>query len=147
MCWWGMRRLVIDSNVLTSAFRSRSGASFVLIELVRSERIRMLVTPPLFLEYEDVLKRPEQLAVSRLSLADVDTALEALAALIEPVETHLSWRPQLSDPNDEMVLEAAINGHADALVTYNTAHFRVAAARFGLRLARPAEIIREVIVP
>ena len=143
----GMRRLIIDSNVLTSAFRSRSGASFVLIELVRRERIRMLATPPLFLEYEDVLKRPEQMAVSGLSLADVDIALDALAALIEPVETHLSWRPQLPDPDDEMVLEAAINSRADALVTYNTAHFRIAAARFGVRLARPAEIIREGIEP
>ena len=142
-----MRRLIIDSNVLTSAFRSRSGASFVLIELVRRERIRMLATPPLFLEYEDVLKRPEQMAVSGLSLADVDIALDALAALIEPGETHLSWRPQLPDPDDEMVLEAAINSRADALVTYNTAHFRIAAARFGVRLARPAEIIREVIEP
>jgi putative PIN family toxin of toxin-antitoxin system len=140
-----MRRLIIDSNVLTSAFRSRSGASFVLIELVRRERIRMLATPPLFLEYEDVLKRPEQMAVSGLSLADVDIALDALAALIEPVETHLGWRPQLPDPDDEMMLEAAINSRADALVTYNTAHFRIAAVRFGLRLARPAEIIREVI--
>lgn len=94
-----------------------------------------------------MLKRPAQLAVSGLSLADVDIALDALAALIEPVETHLSWRPQLPDPDDEMVLEAAINGRADALVTCNTAHFRVAAARFGLRLARPADIIREVIEP
>ena len=142
-----MRRLIIDSNVLISAFRSRLGASFALIELVRRERIRMLATPPLFLEYEDVLKRPEQMAVSGLSLGDVDTALDALGALIEPVETHLSWRPQLSDPDDEMVLEAAINGRADALVTYNTAHFQVAAARFGVRLARPVEIIREVILP
>ena len=64
-----------------------------------------------------MLKRSAQLVVSRLSLSDVDTALDALAALIEPVEAHLSWRPQLPDPNNEMVLEAAINGRADALVT------------------------------
>jgi putative PIN family toxin of toxin-antitoxin system len=138
-------RLIIDSNVITSAFRSRSGASFALIELVRRKWIRMLATPPLFLEYEDVLKRPEQLAASRLSLTDMDTALDALVALIEPIEAHLSWRPQLPDPNDEMVLEAAINGRADALVTYNTAHFRAAARRFGVRLARPADILHEVI--
>ena len=66
-----MLRLIIASNVMTSAFRSRFGASFALIDLVRRERIRMLATPPLFLEYEEVLKRPEQLAVSHLSLADV----------------------------------------------------------------------------
>src|SRR5258708_16946924 len=119
-----MLRLIIDSNVLTSAFRSQSGASFALIEFVRREWVRMLATPPLFLEYEDVLKRPEQLAVSRLSLADVDTALDALAALIEPVEARLSWRPQLADPNDEMVLEAATNGRPHPLRTYTTAHFR-----------------------
>jgi predicted nucleic acid-binding protein len=75
----------------------------------------------------------------------VDTALDALAALIEPVEAHLSWRPQLSDPDDEMVLEAAINGRVEALVTYHSAHFRVAVARFGVQLARPADINREVI--
>jgi predicted nucleic acid-binding protein len=114
-----MLRLVIDSNVVASAFRSSLGASFALVELVRREEI--------------------------LSLADVDTALDALAALIEPVEAHLIWRPQLPDPNDEMVLEAAINGRADALVTYNAMHFRVAAARFGVRLARPAEILREAL--
>jgi putative PIN family toxin of toxin-antitoxin system len=142
-----MLRLIIDSNVMTSAFRSRVGASFALIDLVRGERIRMLATPPLFLEYEEVLKRPEQLAVSHLSLADVDMALDALAGLVEPVETHLSWRPQLSDPDDEMVLEAAINGRSDALVTYNAAHFRVAAGRFGVRLARPVDILREAIEP
>lgn len=85
-----MLRLIIDSNVIASAFRSRSGASFALIALVRKEWIRMLATTPLFLEYEDVLKRPAQLAVSRLSLADVDIALDALASLIEPVEAHLS---------------------------------------------------------
>ena len=44
-----------------------------------------------------------------------------LGALIEPVEGHFQWRPQSRDPDDEMVLEAAINGWADALVTYNVA--------------------------
>lgn len=59
----------------------------------------------------------------------------------------LSWRPQLNDPDDEMLLEAAINGRADALVTYNMAHFQMAATRFDVRLARPVEILREVIGP
>jgi predicted nucleic acid-binding protein len=73
-----MLRLVIDANVMASVFRSRLGASFALVELVRREWVRMLATVPLFLEYEDVLKRPEQLAASHLSPADVDTALDAL---------------------------------------------------------------------
>ena len=142
-----MLRLTIDTNVMASAFHSRSGASFALVRLVARKKVRMLATPPLFLEYEAVLKRPEQLAASGLALTDVDTALDALAGLIEPGETHLSWRPQLNDPDDEMILEAAINGRADALVTYNAAHFRAATARFGVRLARPVEILGEVIGP
>ena len=71
-------------------------------------------TPALFLQYEDALKRPEQLRVSR------------------------------RNSTDELVLEATINGQADALVTYNVRHFAQAAARFGLRLARPAEVLEEI---
>ncbi|HJU18291.1 MAG TPA: hypothetical protein VJ770_17705 [Stellaceae bacterium] len=71
--------------------------------------------------------------------------MDALAVLIEPVETYPIWRPQLPDPDDEMVPNAAINGRADAEATCNATHFRVAAARFGVRLACLAEIIREAI--
>jgi len=103
-----------------------------------------LLTPALFLQYEDVLKRPEQLRISRLTLTQVDQILAALGSAAEPVAIHYSWRPQLPDPTDELVLEAAVNGRADALVTYNLRHFAQAAARFGLRLARPAEVLEEM---
>jgi predicted nucleic acid-binding protein len=103
-----------------------------------------LLTPALFLQYEDVLKRPEQLRVSRLTLTQVDEILAALASAAEPVTIHYSWRPQLPDPTDELVLEAAVNGRADALVTYNVRHFAQAAARFGLRVARPVEVLEEI---
>jgi predicted nucleic acid-binding protein len=103
-----------------------------------------LATPALFLQYEDVLKRPEQLRVSRLTLDAVDRILAALASAIEPVEVHYSWRPQLPDPGDELVFEAAVNGRAEALVTYNLRDFVGAADRFGLRIARPAEVLEEI---
>jgi predicted nucleic acid-binding protein len=60
------------------------------------------------------------------------------------VEIHYTWRPQLPDPDDEMVFEAAVNGRADALVTHNVRDFRVAGPRFGMRIARPIEILREI---
>jgi hypothetical protein len=69
-----------------------------------------LATPALFLEYEAVLKRPEQRQAMQLTLAQVDDLLHALASAIEPVAIHFTWRPQLADPADEMVLEAAANG-------------------------------------
>jgi predicted nucleic acid-binding protein len=103
-----------------------------------------LLTPALFLHYEEVLKRSDQLAASRLTLAEVDQILAALASAAEPVTVHFSWRPQLRDPGDELVFEAAVNGRADALVTYNIRHFTEAAARFRLRLARPLELLEEI---
>ena len=83
------------------------------------------------------------LLVVGLPLTIVLEFLAALASTIEPVEVHYQWRPQLSDPSDEMVLEAAVNGRADALVTYNVKHFAAAAARFRLRVARPGELLAE----
>jgi predicted nucleic acid-binding protein len=103
-----------------------------------------LLTPALFLQYEDALKRPEQLRASRLTPEQVNEILAALASAAEPVTIHYSWRPQLPDAGDELVLEAAVNGRADALVTYNVRHFAQAAPRFGLRLARPVEVLQEI---
>ena len=139
-----MRRVVLDSSVVVSAFRSRHGAANAVVALVASGRIVPLATPALFLEYEDVLKRPEQRTVTGLSLAEVDGVLAALAAAIEPVDVRFAWRPQLSDPDDEMVLEAAVNGQADALVTHNLADFASAAPRFGLLAISPADLLRRI---
>jgi putative PIN family toxin of toxin-antitoxin system len=139
-----MKRVVLDTSVIATALRSQTGASFFLLQAVQYGRLTMLATPSLFLEYEDVLKRPEQRQVTGLTLQDVDELLSELAALVEPVEVHLLWRPQLRDPDDEMVLEAAINGRADALVTYNIRDFRNAAPRFGIRLVRPADVLKEL---
>jgi predicted nucleic acid-binding protein len=108
-------------------------------------RVRPIVTTALFLEYEAVLKRAEQRIVSGLDLDAIDQFLAALAVACEPVEVSYRWRPQLSDPNDEMVLEAAMNGNADALVTHNTRDFAEAAARIGLKVLRPGELLKETM--
>jgi predicted nucleic acid-binding protein len=91
-----------------------------------------------------VLKRPEQRLTHKLTLEEVDALLAELAALVEPVEIHFQWRPQGRDPSDEMVLEAAVNGRADALVTYNLADFAAAGARFKVAVLGPAELLRKV---
>jgi len=123
---------------MVAALRSRLGAGNAILRLVAQRRLVLLATPPLFLEYEDVLKRPEHRLVHRLSPQEIDDFLQELAALVEPVELHFRWRPQVHDTNDEMVLAAAIHGDADALVTYNTADFSVAAARFRVPVLTPA---------
>lgn len=139
-----MRRVVVDSSVVTSAFRSRHGASHRLLGLIADRRLVPLATPALFLEYEEVMKRKEQREASGLTLVQIDAALAAFAAAVEPVEVRFAWRPQLSDPDDEMVLEAAVNGQADALVTYNLADFAAAAPRFGLLVLTPGQVLQRI---
>ncbi len=137
-----IRRVVLDTSVVVAGLRTQNGAGNAVLRLVATRKIVPLATPPLFLEYEDVLKRPEQRLAHGLSMAAIEEFLAELAALVEPVETHFLWRPQLRDPNDEMVLEAAVNGAADALVTYNVADFASAAKRFALEILRPSELLR-----
>jgi putative PIN family toxin of toxin-antitoxin system len=136
-------RVVLDTSVIVAAFRSRLGASNELLRLAARGRITALATPALFLEYEDVLMRPEQRSVHGLGVRDVERVLASLASVVEPVTVHIAWRPQLRDPSDEMVLEAAINGRADALGTFNVDDF-APAKRFGLSVARPADILDKV---
>jgi putative PIN family toxin of toxin-antitoxin system len=142
--FWTMKRIVIDTNVLAAAYRSRNGASFAVLQLVARRQFLPLMTVALFLEYEDVLKRTEQIAVHGMSASAVDKALAGFATLAEAVDVHFQWRPQLSDAKDELVLEAAINGRADALVTHNVRDFAMAKERFGLRVLRPGELLEHV---
>ncbi|WP_296704561.1 putative toxin-antitoxin system toxin component, PIN family [Thiocapsa sp. UBA6158] len=134
-------RVVVDTSVLVAGLRSRNGASFQLLASVTARCFVPLLSVPLFLEYESVLKRQEQRVVHGLSIADIDAILNTWAALGEPIRLHYLWRPQLRDSDDEMVLETAINGRANAIITHNTTDFRPAAERFALDVLTPAQII------
>jgi len=137
-------RIVLDTSVVVSGLRTRLGAGNAILREVAQLRLVPLASPPLFLEYEDVLKRPEHRLVHGLSLEAIDEFLAEFAALIEPAEVHFHWRPQTPDPNDEMVLETAINGRANAVVTYNVADFAAAAKRFKISVLRPADLLKKV---
>ena len=139
-------RLTIDTNVLVAALRNQNGPSFALMQLIRRGLALMCCSPALFLEYEDVLKRPEQLSVSGLLSTDVDAILNELAGLVLPVTTHYQWRPQLRDPSDEMVLEAAVNAQANAIVTYNLRDF-LPARRFGIPVLNPSKRSKILVFP
>lgn len=130
--------------MLVAGLRSRNGAANAVLRLIAQRVMIPIATPPLFLEYEDVLKRPEQRLAHKLDLKQIDELLAELAALIEPVKTRFLWRPQTHDPNDEMVLEAAINGRADALITYNIFDFAAGGKRFGIEVITPAQLLKEM---
>ena len=137
-------RVVLDTSVIVAGFRSRTGASNLLLQAVAKGGLRPLVTTALFLEYEDVLLRAEQRLATGMSESDVEGALAALASAAEPVEVHFRWRPQLADPSDELVLEAAVNGSADFLVTHNVKDFEPAAGKFELKVITPQECLKEM---
>ena len=134
----------MDTDAVVAAMRSPSGASAALLRAARAGRITLLATAPLCLEYEDVCARPEHMAAAGFSPADLAVFLNAVVGLVEPVEAWFLWRPQLRDPGDELVLEAAVNGQAAAIVTFNRRHFHPAAGRFGVDVLLPSEALRRL---
>lgn len=136
-------RAVLDTNVLVAASRSRTGASFAILQAMRKRQFAALVSVPLVLEYEAVLTRPEQLQASGRSEEMTTAFLDAFCKLSVPVHLHYLWRPQTRDPADEMVLETALNGSADALVTLNPKDF-VTIRTFNVKLWSPAEFLEQL---
>ena len=132
---------MLDTSVLVAAIRSDQGASRVLLVGALEERYRMLVSVPLMVEYESVLTRDEHLEASGLSRDDVQALLDALASVAEPIRLAYLWRPALPDAEDDMVLETAVNGRADVLVTLNRRDFEPAAATFTVQIVSPAEAV------
>ena len=137
-------RVVLDTNVLVAALRSASGASRQLLLALRNGRFSAIVSVPLFVEYEATLKRAELLKATHLSLKEIDAVLDIAAACCEQTAIHFSWRPQLRDPKDEMVLETALNSRADALVTFNRADFEPACMKLGVELLSPSQFLEKL---
>lgn len=133
----------MDTNVLVAAWRSRAGVAFAIVEEWLAGALDVAATPALFLEYEEVLKRPEHLLGRKA--AAVDALLDALAGVCIPVQTRITWRPRLRDADDDFVLDAALNGGAHAIVTFNRADFLPQAEELGLEVLAPVDYLRRVI--
>ena len=137
--------IVLDTNVIVAASLSPFGASFQLLSMVPQRRFVFLLSVPLMFEYEDVLTRDEIRQKSHLTLTDIEAILNMLAACGTPRRIHFLWRPHLRDPKDDMVLELAINGQADAIVTLNTRDFLPTAPDlFGIDVIRPGPFLRRL---
>lgn len=134
----------MDTDTIVAAMRSPSGASAALLVAARQRRVILLASVALCLEYEAVCRRPEHVAASGLTQAEVGVFLDAVIALAEEVRPRVIWRPQLRDPDDELVLEAAVNGQAHAIATFNRRDFARGSARFGIVAERPADLLRRL---
>jgi putative PIN family toxin of toxin-antitoxin system len=137
-----MRLIVLDTNVLVAAARSREGASFLLLEeLALQPRFRICVSVPLVLEYEMALKRTPGLDASA-----AEQIVDYLCEVGDKREIYFLWRPFLRDPKDEMVLEVAVEAGAEAIVTHNVRDFDGVEERFGIRVLRPGEFLLDLEV-
>lgn len=135
---------VLDTDVFVAALRSDLGASRQLLLNALDRRFELLISVPLMLEYEAVLSRPEHLAASGLSRQEVGQVLDDVAAVATPVRLAFRWRPQLPDQDDDMVLETAVNGNADAIVTFNLRDFEAAGKGFQLDVLLPGAALRKI---
>ncbi|MDX1983371.1 MAG: putative toxin-antitoxin system toxin component, PIN family [Bryobacteraceae bacterium] len=136
--------MVLGTDVVVAAMRSPTGASAAILRFMRLGEPVLLLSVPLALEYEAVCQKAEHRLSAGLSERQVDIFVTAVIAMAEAVETHFLWRPQLRDSNDEMVLEAAVNGRADVLVTFNVRDHGNAPSRFGVDLLLPREAILRI---
>jgi putative PIN family toxin of toxin-antitoxin system len=137
-------RTVLDTDVVVAALRSDRGASRVLLVAALERRYPVPVSVPLMLEYESVLTRPDHLEAAGISAADVEVLLDAMATVIEPIRISYLRRPVLSDPEDDFVLETAVNGRAEGIVTFNRRDFEPAAERFGIEILAPGDAVRRL---
>ena len=138
-------RYVLDTDVIVAAMRSPSGASAALLLAALDKRFTLVANVPLIIEYEATCSRVEHHLAAGLSAAEVQQFLDGLAALAEPVETHFLWRPRLRDPADEMVLEAAVNGHANAIVTFNLRDYGLNTKDFGIEVLLPRDALKRLL--
>ncbi len=132
-------RIVIDTNVFIAALRSKRGASYRLFLMLDSGRFETLISTSLILEYEAVASR--MLAETALDAEDLEAILDYVCAVSFTQHVYFSWRPYLRDPADEMILELAVAGQCDVIVSFNTRHFQ-GAERFGLGVLTPKQFLR-----
>ncbi len=140
-------RLVLDTDVLLSGLRSTVGASRVLLLAVEAGAVTPLVSVATVIEYEAVLKRAEHLQAIGLDAGEVDRFLDDFVAHADPITPHFRTRPAVRDPDDEMFAELAVNGRADALVSFNIGDYRPADPRAPqprILVCRPGDILRRL---
>jgi putative PIN family toxin of toxin-antitoxin system len=133
-----MIQVVIDTNVLVAAIRSRLGASYALLQKLGDPRWRLNLTASVVFEYEAVLKRHcHEVGISE---SEIDELLDAICSGAGLHRIYFSWRPVAGDPNDDLILEAAIASRSEFIITFNWRDFS-ASEQFGIRCLTPKEFL------
>ncbi len=134
-------KVVLDTNILFSALRSNRGASYKLISLIPSKKFSITISVPLIIEYEAVLRRGK--LPPNITKKDITDFIDFFCQVGEQQDIFFLWRPFLPDPFDDLVLELAVAGECEAIITYNKRHFNKV-DKFGLRVLDPKELLIEI---
>jgi putative PIN family toxin of toxin-antitoxin system len=146
-----MKRIVIDTNIVITALSSRNGASSLLIqklyEAAKNNKMYNCVSVPSVIELEDVLFREEnKWRYEQIDTSELHKFLNSFVLISNHINVHFLWRPFLQDAKDDMILELAVNGMADAIVTFNTKDFKGVYEKFGVKVLTPKELLDLEIV-
>ena len=134
-------KIVLDTNVLFTALKSNLGASYKLISLIPSKKFSIAISVPLIIEYEAVLRRGE--LPPNITDKDITDFIDFFCQVGEKQDIFFLWRPFLPDPFDDLILEVAVAGDCEAIITYNKRHFKKV-EKFGLRVLDPKELLIEI---
>jgi putative PIN family toxin of toxin-antitoxin system len=137
-----MKRIVIDTNVFAAALQSRLGASYRLIALIGQDKFIFHISVPLILEYEEIGTR--LLQSTGLDENDLSAIIDYICRTGEATRIYYLWRPFLSDPGDDMVLELAVAGGCDTIITFNVKDFKEVEPVFGIKIQLPKQFLLEI---
>jgi putative PIN family toxin of toxin-antitoxin system len=135
-------RIVIDTNVIVSAFRSKRGASYALFMLLGTDQFVPCVSVPLVIEYEKLLSDKKH--SSSFTKSEIAAVLDYLCSVSEHTRIYYLWRPLLHDSKDDMILELAVASKSDFIVTFNINDFQGAKERFAIKAITPGEFLRKI---
>ncbi|NMG20656.1 putative toxin-antitoxin system toxin component, PIN family [Brasilonema bromeliae] len=134
-------QIILDTNVLLAGLRSSRGASYKLLTMLNNNRWQLNISTALVFEYEEILKR-EQTQLG-LSLEDIDNIIEALCAIANKRKIFYLWRPMLNDPDDDFLVDLAVESQADYIITYNQKDLQPA-EKFGIKVVTPKQFLQEM---
>jgi len=136
-------KVVIDTSVMVSALIGKRGASREVVRRCLSGSYLPLISNPLFQEYEDVSSRKRVRDACPLEPREIRELLSAFYSVCTWVPIYYLWRPNLSDEGDNFLIELALAGNSQIIVTNNVKDLMAAELKFdNLRILKPEQILR-----
>lgn len=133
--------IVIDTNVIVSALRSRNGYSFDLLSIIDDDRFNVCISVPLILEYEDAILKSK--SAIKLSLEEIDDILDYICLIGDKRKIFFLWRPFLKDPKDDMILELAVEARCDFIISFNKKDF-AGSEKFNIEIVTPKAFLKMI---